>query len=214
MSVGYAAFQELFPDRKIPSIKISYSGHFKPYNANVSFTRNMETLHFKLSNNWTLIDDEIQKGLLQHLLLRIFKEKKHTFNIELYHHFTKNLDRTSKTNNRDQILENHFNELNEIYFSNTMETPNLIWGKQSRRTLGTYNFHTDTITISEVLRNAPIEILKYVIYHEMVHKWTKFETKFGRTRSHTSEFRNKEREFANFEEIEKSISIYLRGYIM
>jgi len=70
------AFNELFPDKKLENyeFKIKYTDRFKPYNANVRYTKN--SLQFNLSRKWRGVSKEIQMGLIQGLMLRVFKEKK------------------------------------------------------------------------------------------------------------------------------------------
>ncbi len=207
----YQAFQELFEEKEVPQLQLVYSGKFKPYNAHVQYMRyGKQKLVFNLSNTWKHIDEEIQKGLIQYLLLKVYREKKHTYNIDLYHFFIKNLDKSTTKNNKDAFLEEQFHLINEQYFDSMLDICNLTWGKRSKRTLGTYDFHTDTIRISTLLKEAPLPLLHYILYHEMCHKWTKFESKYGRTRSHTSAFRKKEREFKNFTQIEKDLNAFLR----
>jgi len=69
------AFTELFPKKNLEeyNLNIKYTDKFKPYNANVRYTRN--SLQFNLSKKWRKISKEIQMGLIQGLMLKIFKEK-------------------------------------------------------------------------------------------------------------------------------------------
>ena len=84
MSIISDAFEDLFPEKNIGdfNFNIKYNGKFKPYNANVKYTRN--SFAFNLSKKWERVSREIQIGLLQELLLKAFREKKKTFNIDLY----------------------------------------------------------------------------------------------------------------------------------
>jgi predicted metal-dependent hydrolase len=91
-----------------------------------------------------------------------------------------------------------------------MEKPNLRFGKYSSRQLGCYDYGTDTITISSMLKQADQEILDYVIYHELLHKKHKFTLKNGRSYHHTSEFREKEKKFENNHLIEQEIRKLIR----
>ena len=74
MSIAEKAFNELFPNKDLENytFKIKYTDKFKPYNANVRYTRN--SLQFNLSKKWRKVSREIQMGLIQGLMLRIFKE--------------------------------------------------------------------------------------------------------------------------------------------
>ena len=77
-----------------------------------------------------------------------------------------------------------------------MEVPNLIWGKESTHKLGSYDYGTDTVTISTILKDD-LELLDYVMHHEMLHKKHKFKSKYGRTHAHTKAFRDDEKKFPN-----------------
>jgi hypothetical protein len=44
------------------------------------------------------------------------------------------------------------------------------------------------------------------MYHEMLHKKYKFNSKNGRSYHHTSQFRKKEKAYPNSEEIEKKLN--------
>ena len=116
MKLVEQAFNELFPEKDLENynLKIKYTDKFKPYNANVRYTKN--SLQFNLSKKWRKISKEIQVGLIQGLMLRIFKEKKATTNIDLYNSFMKNLHISIPKINNDPFLGESFNRVNEKYF--------------------------------------------------------------------------------------------------
>src|SRR5690606_6954339 len=69
---------------------LSYSGRFKAYNAHVKYKKNV--YHFYLSSNWQPVDTIIQQGLIESLLIKVFKFPVNTHNnIFLYEQFLKNL---------------------------------------------------------------------------------------------------------------------------
>jgi hypothetical protein len=79
-----------------------------------------------------------------------------------------------------------------------MEIPNLEWGSNSKRKLGSYDYHTDTISISTIFLDSEQELLDYLIYHEMLHKKLKFNSKNNRSYHHTKKFKAKEKELITF----------------
>jgi hypothetical protein len=89
MNFAEKAFVELFPDKKIPSIKINYSGKFNLYGANVR--RSFFGMEFGLSKAWRGVSEPIKIGLIQSLLLKTYRAKGDTINIDLYESFTKNI---------------------------------------------------------------------------------------------------------------------------
>jgi len=203
------AFDKLYPDKAFNySVKLKYTARFKPYNANVRHYKN--NFEFSLSKQWKHISKDIVIGLIQTLLLKIFSDKKQTINIDLYNSFIRNLHISIPKQKSDPILESSFNRVNKKYFYDLMEIPNLEWGSNSKRKLGSYDYHTDTISISKIFLDAEPELLDYIIYHELLHKKIKFKNKANRSYHHTKEFRLKEKEFENHKEMEKKIKLLIR----
>ena len=205
MNIAQTALKELFPDKEIAT-RINYSGKFKSYNANVKY--DYKTMVFNLSREWEEVSEEIQIGLLQGLILKVFKKKGTTTNIDLYEKFSKSITKFSKVDKIDSILKESFDRINQKYFYNFMDSPNLVWGQESFAKLGSYEYISHTITISAVLRGE-IMLLDYVMYHEMLHKKLKYESKNGRNYHHTSEFRKMEREYED-KDAEKKLTAFLR----
>ena len=67
----------------VPSLK--YSGRFSDYNANVRLYRG--TLEFRLCRKWEDVSREIQIGLIQGLMLRMFRDRRKTLYTDLYTNF-------------------------------------------------------------------------------------------------------------------------------
>lgn len=197
------AFSALYPDKEITfTYSINYSSKFHDYNANVRFTRH--ALQFNLSRKWQHISEEIQIGLLQSLMNKVFKTKIKTHNIELYHLFLKNVEIAAPKTQNDQYLEILFNKLNEKHFFGLLDKPNLKWHNSANK-LGHYEYGTDTISISRKLLEGKSELVEYVFYHEMLHKKLKFSEK-NPSRHHTKEFRLLEKRFENSGILEKELN--------
>lgn len=203
------AFAGLFPEKNLADYELTlkYHNKFKPYNSNVKYLGNK--IRFNLSKKWKTVSREIQIGLMQELLLKIFKIRKKTTNIDLYNIFMKNVHIAVPKTKTDSVLESSFNRVNEKYFYGLIEQPNLVWGSASLRKLGSYEYGSDTITISRIFQDN-WELLDYVVYHEVLHKKHKFENKNGRNYHHTKKFRDDEQEFENSKEMEKRISRLVR----
>ncbi len=207
MKIIEQAFQELFPDKDFGNydFKLNYTDKFKPYNANVRYRKAFaqHSMQFNLSKRWKGISGEIQIGLIQWLMLKVFREKNRTTNMDLYDNFMRSLHISVPKTNTDPLLEESFNKLNERYFFGMVERPNLAWHNSTRR-LGSYEYGSDTISISKVLLKD-INALEYVMYHEMLHKKFKFSSNNGRTCHHSREFKEEERKFDNSEEMERTL---------
>ena len=200
------AFTKLYPDKTFNyNSKVKYSAKFNDYNANVKY--GADSLNFNLSKKWKGVSKEIQIGLIQSLLNRVFKTKINTTNIDLYNIFLKRVHYTVEKIHSDPILEESFDRVNEKYFYDFIEKPNLKFGKDSFSKLGSYEYGSDTIVISNIFKDSP-ELLDYVMYHELLHKKHKFHNKNGRSYHHTSEFKQKEKEFED-PEIEKKLEFFL-----
>jgi hypothetical protein len=203
MNIIKQAFQELYPGKELgKEVSIKYSGKFKPYNANVKHSP--IKLQFNLSREWKNVSREVRIGLIQSLLVKIYKGKPNTGYRDLYESFIKNLSNYAPKTRSDPLLEASFNRINEKYFYGLIEQSNLVWGNNSTSKLGSYEYQTDTITISSIFKENP-ELIDYIMYHEVLHKKHKFYTKSGRSYHHTSKFKKAEKEFENHEQIEKKL---------
>jgi len=200
------AYKNIFPTGE-RICRTVYSGRFKDFGANIELRGNILTL--KLSRKFYGVSEEIQEGLAQELVCKMFKKHKRTLEMDLYDNFIKSLHLAiPKTKSTPQLKES-FDRINKKYFLELVEMPNVEWGKESKRTMGTYDFKLDKITISTILKNAPDYLLDYVMFHEVLHKQRKFERKGTKTRYHDKKFRDAERIFRhedkNMKEIEKEL---------
>ncbi len=205
------SFQQLYPHKELKySVSLKYSRKFKPYNANVKLRGN--NLMFNLSREWKKISKEIQIGLIQELMAKILKDRRKTMNMELYNLFMKNVHLAVPKTKTDEILEASFDRVNEAYFNGMLDKPNLQWGNTSTSKLGSYEYGNDTITISAIFRNERQELLDYVMYHEMLHKKFKFQSKNARNLHHSNEFKKMEAKFENRDLMENEIAKLARKH--
>ncbi|MFA6072882.1 MAG: hypothetical protein WC758_02110 [Candidatus Woesearchaeota archaeon] len=209
--IARSAFKELFPEKiEERDIIIRYSSKFRGYNANVRY--GSRQIVFSLSRDWLEISDDLKKGLIQHLLVKVFKKDafEKTMEMDLYEKFVSNLGKFARVEEEiDQELVDSFNRLNKEYFDDLIEKPNLIWGQDSFRKLGHYEYATNTIMISNIFKNEP-ELIDSIMYHEMLHKKQgRRITKTGRSIHHDSKFREEEKKFKD-KDAEKKISAFVR----
>lgn len=209
MNIAEKAFQELnVEDARIK--KVRYSSHFKNYNSNARY--DFRSIIFNLSRQWKEVDEDIQQGLIESLIIRIFKiRNKKTQNMGLYESFMKGLSKYAKKHTHDPILEESFHRVNEKYFNGLIDKPNLVWASESLAKLGSYEYGSDTILISTIFQNlneSDIKFLDYVLYHELLHKKHSFNVKNGRHTSHTRAFREDEEKFGH--DMEAELGKFLR----
>lgn len=203
------AYRNLYPEKELVyKTVVSYHGNFRPFNANIKLKGSI--LHISLSKEWKDVSEEIVLGIIQELLGKLFKSPKKTEYIDLYHKFVKNLHLGIPKTKNDIILEDSFIRVNEKYFFGVIEKPNLQWGDKNFYELGEYDYLTDTITISSVFKIADAELLDFIMYHELLHKKHKFKSTGLKNTYHTTAFKEEERKFENFEEVNKKLRIFLR----
>lgn len=186
-------------------VNLKYSGKFKSYNGNIRYTR--EEITITISKDFEEVSEDIQMGIIQVLLSKMYKIKEKTIEMDLYNSFIKHLSTYAKRTESDPELKEIYERLNDEYFNGMLAPSNIVYGNFNLRKLGSYEYAKDLITISEALRDKG-EILDYVIYHEMLHKKHKYKEKNGRSHHHTPEFRRDEKMF-KVKDIEKKLTRFV-----
>ena len=140
-------------------------------------------------------------------------EKKHAAHIKAYsvtdafEEITLSLemmtaDLSTNTQGRHSDLAAVFDRVNAAYFDGSLPTPRLTWNKTlTHRKFGHYQFNTDTVMLSLSLDDAavPPYVVEFVMYHELLHKHLGVKLVNGRRYAHTTEFRDAESRFAQYE---------------
>jgi len=157
------------------------------------------------------ISKEIQIGLMQELILKLKKTRKETMNIDLYNSFVKNLHLAIPKTKSDPALEESFKRINSQYFLGLVEQPNLKWGQASTTTFGSYDFKTDTVSISRIFKETDPTYLDYIMFHEVLHKQRKFRRSGSKTYYHDKTFKRAERVFKDQDRIEKQLNKVARN---
>ena len=109
-------------------------------------------------------------------------------------------------------LRSIFEDLNFNYFHGLMAQPQLGWSvRPSRTTLGHYDPSHHVIVLSSLLdsETAPELIVKFVMFHEMLHLRYPTEHKGARRCVHTREFKLAERNFEEYEEATKQLKRFV-----
>lgn len=105
-----------------------------------------------------------------------------------------------------------FEELNFRYFYGLMARPQLGWSlRPSRTTLGHYDPSHNAIVLSQLLDspNAPELVVKFVLFHEMLHLKYPTEHRGARRCVHTSEFKRAEKDFENYREAKMQLRSFV-----
>jgi predicted metal-dependent hydrolase len=101
-----------------------------------------------------------------------------------------------------------FEELNFEYFHGLMAQPQLGWSvRLSRTTLGHYDPSHHVIVLSRLLdmQEASPLIVKFVLFHEMLHLRYPTEHRGSRRCVHTREFKRAERTFAHYKQAKEEL---------
>ncbi len=96
-----------------------------------------------------------------------------------------------------------FEDLNFRYFNGLMARPQLGWSlRPSRTTLGHYDPSHNVIVLSSLLdsENASQLVVRFVMFHEMLHLRYPTQHRGARRCVHTNEFKQAERELENYSE--------------
>ncbi len=191
-------------------INLKYTRRMKGYNSKVVLNRFLKRIEFRLSEKWKTVSWQIQKGAVQVLLCRLFKKNKTTMSISLLDSFLSKVHSSFLVQQdfEDDALKESFERVNVRFFNSNQAISKIRFGKYSKTTLGRYDFDSDEIIISSVLKDAPQELLDYVMYHELLHKKHGYGSSLKR-QYHTTSFRNDERRFPEFERVEKRLESFL-----
>lgn len=98
-------------------------------------------------------------------------------------------------------LEKMFEQLNERYFSGTLQRPHIGWSARTwRRQFGCYDPGPNQILLNRRMDSSavPPVAVEYVLYHEMLHVKHPTRRSGCSLLSHSPEFRAEEKLFADF----------------
>jgi hypothetical protein len=182
---------------------VNFSGKIRTYGSNVKYSK--DKIEFNLARQWETVNEDVVIGLFQNFFLRIFKIKKSTEYTQTYDYFIKHINKTIKPTKQDKMLKERFDFLNEKLFLGLLPETNLVWS-DGIRTLGKFNYHTNTISITKRLI-VHEDLLDYVLFHEMCHKKALFYKTKERTMHHTGFFREIENIYPNANELEKKLKM-------
>lgn len=210
MNIANKAFEKLYTSKeRDKEFEVVYSARFKDYNGNVHYSS--RKAEFRLSKKWKEFSDDLRIGFIQHLLIKMYDyDYEKTFEMKHYDTFINNLRKYVKVSKAPKLLRESFDRINQQYFNDLMERPNLKWGRKAYRKLGHFEYATNTVVISSVLRER-LDLLDYVMYHELLHKKHGLQkSSTGKSNIHHSKaFLRDEKLFAD-KNVEKKLKWFLR----
>ena len=208
-------FRTLKPRTPLPRVSI----RFRPYaNANSRIRLENGDLRVDISDLLKNAPAPIQEALAFILLSKLYRKPTPDNIAARYRRYLnraevrRTLDLVKQERGRKDYLDPRgrvydlcaiFEELNFQYFHGLMARPELGWSlRPSRTTLGHYDPSHHVIVLTNLLDcpEAPELLVKYVMFHEMLH--LRFPTRHRGARRcvHTREFKVAEREFQDYQQ--------------
>lgn len=217
-------FQKLKPRTAIPQISVQ----FRQYaNANSKITLSNGMLQVRISDLLRAAPAPVQEALAGILLAKLFRKPLDSSVSTIYQRYLSRSDiqrklqlaklqrgRKAMASPQGQYfdLTQLFESLNSEYFNNQLRVPALGWSRRSARTvLGHYDPAYHAIVLSRILDSAkaPEVLVRYVLYHEMLH--IQYPVTHGGDRRciHSREFRDLEKRFTGYADARRELKNFL-----
>jgi predicted metal-dependent hydrolase len=215
---GASVFQRMFTrlgcDGRPPRFRVE----FYPYSSLVlTIRRREEVVYVRFSDLLRRAPLAVLEGAAALLLARVYRRKAPRALVEPYLEYARS-DRTrtrmnrmrrgrvrlAATNPRGQQfdLERLFDELNKNYFAGGLQRPHIGWSTRNwRRQFGCYDPGPNQILLNRRMDRpgVPQFAVEYVLFHEMLHVKHPTRRSGCSLVSHSREFREEEKRFAEFE---------------
>lgn len=209
-------YRQLRPRAPLPAIEAEL---FPSVGANHTAELDGSKLRLKISDLFDDAPGEVLEALAAILLSRLYRRKVDPLYQRRYREYTLSpeIRRRSRETRRSRgrrgpgagpkgrvyDLDPLFADINAEYFGGGLTRPALSWtSRRSRSVLGRYEFDDDVIFMSRYLDSPAIPdyVVRYVLFHEMLH--VKHGTRVEGTREivHPPEFRSEERQFRHYRE--------------
>jgi hypothetical protein len=208
-------FRTLKPRTPVPPVAV----HFRGY-ANANSRIRLENGHLRvdISDLLETAPAPIHEALASILIAKLFAKAPDKTCLACYRRYLNRADirRTLHSAMRERGRKSYleaegrvfnlrllFEELNFEYFHGLMAQPQLGWStRPSRTTLGHYDPSHHVIVLSRLLdaEEASALIVKFVLFHEMLHLRHPTEHRGSRRCVHTREFKRAERAFAQYKQ--------------
>ena len=217
-------FRTVKPRTSLPLITVRYR---KYANANSRIRLEGERLTVDISDTLEGAPAPIQEALAFILICKLFRKTPESGILARYRRYLNRADvrRTlhlvKQQRGRKTIRDpkgGHFDlcevfdDLNLKYFHGLMARPQLGWSlRPSRTTLGHYDPSHNVIVLTCLFDapGVPELIVRFVMFHEMLHLRYPTQHKGARRCVHTREFKEAEREFENYDEAKAALKKFV-----
>ncbi|HEX4228321.1 MAG TPA: SprT-like domain-containing protein [Bryobacteraceae bacterium] len=217
-------FRALKPRTPVPRITV----RFRRYaNANARIRLNAGELSVYISDLLEGAPAPIQEALASILISKLFRKRPEPATLARYRRYLNRSDMRRvlhlvkqergrklfrEPKGKVYDLTELFEELNWKYFHGLLGQPRLGWSlRPSRTTLGHFDPSHNAIVLSRLLDSvkAPEIVVKYVMFHEMLHLKFPTEHRGYRRCVHTKDFKEAERVFDGYEEAKKALNRFV-----
>lgn len=197
---------------------------FYPYNSLVlTIRRREEAVHVRLSDLLWRAPRAVLEGAAALLLARMYRRKAPASLITPYFAYARSHRTRSRINRmrggrvrlaateprgRHFDLDNLFETLNSAYFGGRLRRPHIGWSAKTwRRQFGCYDPGPNQILLNRRMDRpgVPQCAVEYVLFHEMLHVKHPTRRSGCSLVSHSKEFREEEKQFAEFEKARRAL---------
>ncbi len=213
--------QALF-EKKIPKIKVEFSSS---RSLRHTIHAKWGTVYVKISGLLCEAPPSVLKALCAILFLKLYRFKVdrklykiYTGYLEAHPEFKNSIQRRAPSARYTAVgqyfdLNEIFDSVNQAYFGGELARPILGWSlRKAYRRLGFYNKEKNLLVISRIFdsKKVPRKVVEYLMYHEMLHIAIPTVHNNGRRTIHGRSFREKERQFPQYEFVQKWLTKNLR----
>jgi len=207
-------FRELTGKKKI---KVEASFYHSPA-LNHKISKRHGIIHIKIAEALKEAPEFIFRILVTILILKLYRYKIDRKLYRVYREYLEQHPELTRTRKQRRPsakyrasgkyfnLDELFDQLNATFFANQLNKPILGWSlRKSYRRLGFYSEEKNLLVISRIFdsRKVPAEVVKFLLYHEMLHIAIPVQKVNGRRRVHPPVFKQREKLFPNYQTIQK-----------
>lgn len=209
-------FRRLGIKRPVPDFHIEYRP-FSSLRSNINLRGNRARV--RISDMLEQAPPLVLEALAEILLAQLFERRPSEEARECYLAYVfdpavrRHIDETRRRRSRPRLLPargQHFDlaaifaRLNQQFFKDELSCRRIGWSaRPSRTVLGHYDPAHNTITISRSLDSAtiPVEVVEYLVFHEMLHIRFPLERQGSRRVVHSREFRAAEKSYPGYRRV-------------
>jgi hypothetical protein len=219
-------FRQLKPRTLLSGVTVKFK-RYANADSRISFADGI--LHVHISDTLQGAPAPVQEALARILICKLYRKQPEARALAVYRRYLNRADvrrilhlvkqergRKLFRDARGEVHDLHqiFDDLNVQFFNGLMAEPQLGWSSRpSRTTLGHYDPSHNAIILSSLLDDAeaPLDVVRYVMYHEMLHLRHPTEHRAGRRCVHTARFKADEKLFPDFKKAKELLKRFIES---